>query len=86
MRKEKKQFISAVVVVLLIALSVMTKAMVGGAIEDYHIPLSDWSAEMLVTQIFMIVVYSMVFTGLLSIPIWYWFLGEKESGSGPRPE
>ncbi|MEM6159621.1 DUF2534 family protein [Erwinia sp. P6884] len=76
-RKQTRQFITAVTVVLLIALSVMSKAMIGGAIDEYHIPVSDWSAKMLVTQLFMIAVYSMVFTGLLSIPLWYWFLGEE---------
>lgn len=80
MRKEKKQFIAAVLVVLAIALTVMCKTMIGGAIDEYHIPLHDWSAEMLVTQLFMIAVYSMVFTGLLSIPLWYWFLGENDAG------
>ncbi|WP_428945912.1 DUF2534 family protein [Pantoea sp. FN060301] len=82
MRKEKKQFITAVVIVLLVALSVMSKAMIGGAIDEYHIPVSDWSARMLVTQLFMIAVYSMVFTGLLSIPLWYWFLGEEGKDAG----
>lgn len=77
MRKAKKQYISALVVVLATALTIMTKVMVGGAIDEYHIPLSEWSAEMMVTQFFMIIVYSTVFTGLLAIPLWYWFLGEK---------
>lgn len=79
MKRETKRFITAVAIVLLIALTIMSKAMIGGAIDEYHIPLSNWSVEMLVTQIFMIVVYSSVFTGLLSIPLWYWFLGEKEA-------
>ncbi|MGB9097251.1 DUF2534 family protein [Erwinia sp.] len=77
-RKEVKQFFSAVVILLLIILVVMTKVMVGGAIDEYHIPLNQWTAEMYVTQCFMILVYSMVFTGLLSIPLWYWFLGESD--------
>ncbi|WP_380178263.1 DUF2534 family protein [Kalamiella sp. sgz302252] len=77
-RKETKQFIAALLVVLAIALAVMAKVMIGGAIDEYHIPLHDWSAAMLAPQLFMIAVYSMVFTGLLAIPLWYWFLGEKE--------
>ncbi|WP_312047096.1 DUF2534 family protein [Erwinia sp.] len=76
-RKETKRFIAALVVVLVIALTVMSNVMIGGAIDEYHIPLHDWSAGMLVSQLFMIAVYSMVFTGLLAIPLWYWFLGEK---------
>jgi hypothetical protein len=76
--RKTQKFITAVAVVLLVILAIMTKAMIGGAIDEYHIPLTHWSAEMLVTQIFMIMVYSSVFTGLLSIPLWYWFLGEEE--------
>ena len=76
-RKETKQFIAALVVVLVIALTVMSKVMIGGAIDEYHIPLHNWSAGMLAPQLFMIAVYSMVFTGLLAIPLWYWFLGEN---------
>ncbi|QKJ87137.1 hypothetical protein PMPD1_2192 [Paramixta manurensis] len=79
MRKETRRFISAIVIVLLTALVVMTRVMIGGAMDEYHIPFSDWTAEMYVTQGLMILVYSCVFTGLLSIPLWYWFLGEKES-------
>ncbi|KAB8307527.1 DUF2534 family protein [Erwinia endophytica] len=81
-RKETKQFIFAVVIVLIVALTIMSKAMIGGAIDEYHLPLSDWSVEMLVTQLFMIVVYSMVFTGLFSIPLWYWFLGGEKTDEG----
>ena len=77
-RKKTKQFIAALLVVLAIALVVMAKVMIGGAIDEYHIPLRDWSAAMLAPQLFMIAVYSMVFTGLLAIPLWYWFLGEPE--------
>lgn len=77
MRKAKKHYILALAVVLATALTIMTRVMVGGAIDEYHIPLGDWSAEMIVTQFFMIIVYSTVFTGLLAIPLWYWFLGEK---------
>lgn len=77
MRKAKKHYIIALSVVLATALTIMTRVMVGGAIDEYHIPLSDWSAEMIVTQFFMIIVYSSVFTGLLAIPLWYWFLGES---------
>nr|WP_235192663.1 DUF2534 family protein [Pantoea sp. IMH] len=76
-RKEMKRYIAAIVIVLLVALTVMSKVMIGGAIDEYHIPVSDWSGRMLVTQLFMIIVYSMVFTGLLAIPLWYWFSGEE---------
>jgi hypothetical protein len=33
---------------------------------------------MYITQAMMILLYSTVFTGLLSIPLWYFFLGESD--------
>ena len=76
-QKEKRQFLIGVLVVSLIAASVITQAIVGGAIDQYHIPFSEWSLQLYVTQIMMIVLYTAVFTGLFSVPLWYFFLGEK---------
>lgn len=81
-RKEKRHFLIAVSIVALIAGSVITQAIVGGAIDQYHIPFSDWSLQLYVTQIMMIVLYTGVFTGLFTVPLWYFFLGEK---SEPQP-
>ncbi|WP_130835815.1 DUF2534 family protein [[Erwinia] mediterraneensis] len=76
-QKEKRHFLTAVAVVALIAGSVMTRAIIGGALEAYAIPLSEWSLQLYVTHIMMIALYTTVFTALFSVPLWYFFLGEK---------
>lgn len=81
-KKEKRQFLIAVSIIALIACSVITQAIIGGAIDQYHIPFSDWSLQLYVTQIMMIVLYTGVFTGLFSVPLWYFFLGDKAE---PQP-
>ena len=50
----------------------------GGVIEQYNIPLSEWTTSMYVIQSSMIFVYSLVFTVLLAIPLGIYFLGGEE--------
>ena len=61
-----------------IAASVVTRATIGGVIEQYNIPLSEWTTSMYVIQSSMIFVYSLVFTVLLAIPLGIYFLGGEE--------
>jgi len=77
-RKEMRYFLRSVTVLALIVISVMANAMIGGVIDQYQIPFSHWSLTMYITQAMMILLYSTVFTGLLSIPLWYFFLGESD--------
>lgn len=77
-RKEMRYFLRSVTVLALIVISVMANAMIGGVIDQYQIPFSHWSLTMYMTQAMMILLYSTVFTGLLSIPLWYFFLGESD--------
>ena len=50
----------------------------GGTVEQFQLPIGDWSAQMVIMQSLMVLLYTLVFTLLLSIPLWYFFLGEKE--------
>ena len=77
-RKEMRYFLRSVTVRALIVITVMANAMIGGVIDQYQIPFSSWSLTMYITQAMMILLYSTVFTGLLSIPLWYFFLGESD--------
>ncbi|MEL7696376.1 MULTISPECIES: DUF2534 family protein [Pantoea] len=77
-RKEMRYFLRSVTVLALIVITVMANAMIGGVIDQYQIPFSSWSLTMYITQAMMILLYSTVFTGLLSIPLWYFFLGESD--------
>ncbi|ENB4893196.1 DUF2534 family protein [Escherichia albertii] len=73
-----KKFLFGLLVVFIIAASVVTRATIGGVIEQYNIPLSEWTASMYVIQSSMIFVYSLVFTVLLAIPLGIYFLGGDE--------
>ncbi|QUJ00283.1 DUF2534 family protein [Salmonella enterica subsp. enterica] len=54
-------------VFLIAPASVVTRATIGGVIEQYHIPLSEWTSHVCHSMA-MIFVYSLVFTILLAIP------------------
>lgn len=73
-----KKFLFGLLEVFIIAASVVTRATIGGVIEQYNIPLSEWTASMYVIQSSMIFVYSLVFTVLLAIPLGIYFLGGDE--------
>ncbi len=77
-RKEMRYFLRSVVILAIIVGTVMARAMVSGVIEQYNIPFSDWTLMMYITQAMMILLYTTVFTGLMSIPLWYFFLGESD--------
>ena len=63
---------------LLAVFIIVTRATIGGVIEQYNIPLSEWTTSMYVIQSSMIFVYSLVFTVLLAIPLGIYFLGGEE--------
>ncbi|MBW9847421.1 DUF2534 family protein [Escherichia coli] len=73
-----KKFLFGSLAVFIIAASVVTRATIGGVIEQYNIPLSEWTTSMYVIQSSMIFVYSLVFTVLLAIPLGIYFLGGEE--------
>ncbi|CAM8005560.1 TPA: DUF2534 family protein [Escherichia coli] len=73
-----KKFLFSLLAVFIIAASVVTRATIGGVIEQYNIPLSEWTTSMYVIQSSMIFVYSLVFTVLLAIPLGIYFLGGEE--------
>ncbi|KNC09425.1 hypothetical protein AC791_12275 [Klebsiella sp. RIT-PI-d] len=70
-----KKFIAGVVLVFITALAVVGRATIVGVIQQYNIPLANWTPSMFVIQSAMICVYSLVFTILLSIPLGIYFLG-----------
>ncbi|HFZ8993355.1 TPA: DUF2534 family protein [Citrobacter freundii] len=70
-----KKFLLCLLAAFIIAASVVTRATIGGVIEQYNIPLSDWTMSMYFIQSAMIFVYSVVFTVLLAIPLGIYFLG-----------
>ena len=80
-RKEMRYFLRGLFILALIVGTVMSNAIIGGVIDQYGIPFSHWSLTMYLTQGFMITLYTLVFTGLMSIPLWYFFLGEQDDSA-----
>jgi ABC-type spermidine/putrescine transport system permease subunit I len=76
---EGRKFLLALLVVFMIAAAGVGRATIVGVIEQYNIPLSEWTTSMYVLQSAMICVYSLVFTVLLAIPLGIFFLGDRES-------
>ncbi|CAI9406332.1 protein YnaJ [Lelliottia amnigena] len=75
---EGRKFLVALFVVFMIAATCVGRATIVGVIEQYNIPLSQWTTSMFVLQSAMIFVYSLVFTVLLAIPLGIFFLGGSD--------
>lgn len=78
-KPEGKKFLLSVLVVFIIALTILIRATIGGVIEEYDLPLSEWSVQMFILQGAMVVVYTTVITLICSLPLAFYFFGEKES-------
>jgi hypothetical protein len=76
---EGRKFLLALLVVFMIAAAGVGRATIVGVIEQYNIPLSQWTTSMYVLQSAMIFVYSLVFTVLLAIPLGIFFLGGRDN-------
>ncbi|HID9456829.1 TPA: DUF2534 family protein [Serratia marcescens] len=77
-RAEVRKFRAAVATVAVAVGCVMGRAILGGTVEQFQLPIGAWSAQIVIMQSLMVLLYTLVFTLLLSIPLWYFFLGEKE--------
>ncbi len=75
--KGKKFLLACLLAVFIVAASVVTRATIGGVIEQYRIPLSSGPSSYAI-QSAMIFVYGLVFTILLAIPLGIYFLGGDE--------
>ncbi|ARJ43968.1 hypothetical protein B1H58_19205 [Pantoea alhagi] len=78
-KPEGKKFLLSVLVIFIIVLSILIRATIGGVIEEYNLPLSAWSMQMYILQGAMVLVYTTVITLIFSLPLAFYFLGEKET-------
>lgn len=67
--KKGKRFIVAVMCIFTIALLIVGRATFGGVVQEYDLPYDAWSTSMFIMQGAMVLVYSIVFTLLCSIPL-----------------
>ncbi|MBV8043301.1 DUF2534 family protein [Pluralibacter sp.] len=76
--KNGKRFIMVVIFIFAIAVMIVGRATFGGVVQEYDLPYSAWTTSMFVLQGAMVLVYSIVFTLLCSIPFGFILLGGSE--------
>jgi hypothetical protein len=76
-RPEGKKFLLAIFVVFCVALTILIRATIGGVVEEYNMPLSTWTTQMYLLQGAMVLVYTLVLTLIFSLPLGFYFFGEK---------
>ncbi|WP_312604699.1 DUF2534 family protein [Kosakonia cowanii] len=76
--RDGKKFLCAVLVVLLIAVSVVSKVTFEGVEDQYNLPMSSWTTSMFIMQGAWVAIYSLMFTIIGSLPFGFYFLGPKD--------
>lgn len=67
--KNGRRFMGAIAVIFMLALALVGHATFGGVVQEYDLPNSVWATSMFMMQGAMVLVYSIVFTLLCSIPL-----------------
>ncbi|EMB4321616.1 DUF2534 family protein [Pluralibacter gergoviae] len=75
---EGKKFLTAVVIVFIVAVSVVTKVTFQGVEDQYNLPMSQWNVSMFFIQGAWATIYSIMFTIIGSLPFGFYFLGPKD--------
>ncbi|KEA52920.1 membrane protein [Mangrovibacter sp. MFB070] len=73
-----KKFLLCVALVFIVALSVIGKATFGGVVDEYNMPMSEWSVSMYFMQSAWVLIYTLMFTIIGSLPFGFYFLGETD--------
>jgi hypothetical protein len=76
--REGKKFFIAVAFVFVVAVSVISEAAFQGVVDQYDLPMDEWSVSMFVIQGAWVFIYSLMFTIIGSLPFAFWFLGPKD--------
>ncbi|HEX4502800.1 MAG TPA: DUF2534 family protein [Scandinavium sp.] len=75
---EGKKFLTAVAIVFIVAVSVVTKVTFQGVEDQYNLPMESWSVGMYFIQGAWAAIYSIMFTIIGSLPFGFYFLGPKD--------
>ncbi|WP_039058872.1 DUF2534 family protein [Enterobacter sp. Bisph1] len=76
--RDGKKFLTAVVIVFLIAVSVISKVTFEGVEDQYNLPMEAWTVTMFIMQGAWVAIYSLMFTIIGSLPFGFYFLGPKD--------
>ncbi len=76
--RDGKKFLTAVVIVFLVAVSVISKVTFQGVEDQYNLPMEAWTVTMFIMQGAWVAIYSLMFTIIGSLPFGFYFLGPKD--------
>lgn len=74
-----KKFLTAVAIVFLVAVTVISKVTFQGVEDQYNLPMDQWSVSMYFMQGAWAAIYSIMFTIIGSLPFGFYFLGPKDN-------
>lgn len=75
---EGKKFLTALSIVFVIAVTVISNVTFQGVEDQYDLPMEQWPVSLFVMQGAWVAVYSVIFTTLGSLPFGFYFLAPKE--------
>lgn len=78
---EGKKFLIFVAVAFVIVLSIISTITFEGVVDQYDLPMDQWETSLFFIQGVWTLLYSIVFTILVSIPVGILMLGAKESNA-----
>lgn len=73
-----KKFLTAVTMVFIIAVCVVSKAAFQGVEDQYNLPMETWDISLFFIQGAWVAIYSLMFTIVGSLPFGFYFLGPKD--------
>jgi hypothetical protein len=71
------KFLIAVAIIFVAAVSIISEAAFQGVVDQYDLPMDEWSVSMFVIQGAWVFIYSLMFTIIGSLPFAFWFLGPR---------
>ncbi|HBT4924881.1 DUF2534 family protein [Klebsiella pneumoniae] len=75
---EGKKFLIAVGMVFIVAVCVVAKAAFQGVEDQYNLPMETWDISLFIIQGAWVLIYSLMFTIVGSLPFGFYFLGPKD--------
>ncbi|HDI4958941.1 TPA: DUF2534 family protein [Salmonella enterica] len=75
---EGKKFLIAVGMVFIVAVCVVSKAAFQGVEDQYNLPMDTWDISLFIIQGAWVLIYSLMFTIVGSLPFGFYFLGPKD--------
>lgn len=75
---EGKKFLTALSIVFVIAVTVISNVTFQGVEDQYDLPMEQWPVSLFVMQGAWVAVYSVIFTILGSLPFGFYFLAPKD--------